>query len=117
MPGGILRRNSLALVGEQAAESFKNYFCDKYFLSADGVDAERGLMTMNIEESSLAKLNIKNSKKVIALIDSTKFHQQGIMSITPLSEIDLLITDIGIPTDILETIKKLGVEVILVNID
>src|SRR5665648_688899 len=34
MPGGILRRNSLALVGEQAAESLRNYYCDKYFLSA-----------------------------------------------------------------------------------
>jgi DeoR family transcriptional regulator of aga operon len=30
MPGGILRRNSLALVGEQAAESLRGFFCDQY---------------------------------------------------------------------------------------
>ena len=115
MPGGILRRNSLALVGEQAAESLRNYYCDKYFLSADGIDIQGGIMTMNIEEASLAKLNIKNSKKVIVLIDSSKFQQIGIMTIAPLSDIDLLITDSGVSAEMVEKIKHLGIEVIVVS--
>jgi len=115
MPGGILRRNSLALVGEQAAESLRNYYCDKYFLSADGIDIQSGIMTMNIEEASLAKLNIKNSKKVIVLIDSSKFQQKGIMTIAQLSDIDILITDSGVPVEMVNKIKHLGVEVIVVN--
>ena len=115
MPGGILRRNSLALVGEQAAESLRGYHCDQYFLSADGIDIQKGMMTMNIEEAFLARLNIKNSKKVIALIDSSKFQKSGVISIAPLTEIDILITDSGISSDILDKIKKLGVEVIVVN--
>lgn len=115
MPGGILRRNSLALVGEEAAESLRNYFCDKYFLSADGIDVELGLMTMNIEEASLARLNIKNSKMVIALIDSSKFHHKGIMIISPLTAIDLLITDSGIPPTILAEIQDSGLKVLVVN--
>lgn len=115
MPGGILRRNSLSLVGEQAAEALRDYHCDKYFLSADGVDIQKGMMTMNIEESFLARLNIKNSKKVIALIDSSKFQKSGVISIAALTEIDTLITDSGISSDILDKIKKLGVEVIVVN--
>ena len=115
MPGGILRRNSLALVGEQAAESLRGFYCDKYFLSADGIDIERGMMTTNIEEASLARINIKNSRKVIALIDSSKFHSKGITTIAPLKEIDTLITDSGIPEDILEKIKSLGVFVIVAD--
>jgi DeoR family transcriptional regulator, aga operon transcriptional repressor len=115
MPGGILRRNSLALVGEQAAESLRNFYCDKYFLSADSIDVKRGLMTTNIEEASLAKLNIMNSKMVIALIDSSKFREMGITTIAPLREINTLITDNGIPPDILEQIRSLGVDVLVVN--
>jgi len=115
MPGGILRRNSLALVGEQAAESFRNYYCDKYFLSADGIDLQSGIMTMNIEEASLAKLNIKNSKKVFVLIDSSKFKQKGIMTIAPLSDIDVIITDSNVSSDMVEKIENLGVEVIVVD--
>ena len=115
MPGGILRRNSLALVGEQAAESLRGFYCDKYFLSADGIDIERGMMTTNIEEASLARIYINNSRKVIALIDSSKFHSKGITTIAPLKEIDTLITDSGIPEDILEKIKSLGVFVIVAD--
>ena len=115
MPGGILRRNSLALVGEQAAESLRGFYCDKYFLSADGIDIQRGMMTTNIEEASLARINIRNSKKVIALIDSSKFLSKGITTIAPLSEVDTLITDDGIPNAILQEIRGLGVNVIVVN--
>ena len=115
MPGGILRRISLALVGEQAAESLRGFYCDKYFLSADGIDLERGMMTTNIEEASLARINIKNSRKVIALIDSSKFQSKGITTIAPLTAIDTLVTDSGIPAEILEKIKALGVYVIVAD--
>ncbi len=108
MPGGILRRNSLSLVGEMAVESLRNYYCDKYFLSADAIDIERGIMTANIEEASLAKLNIKNSKKVFALIDSSKFNCMGTMTIASLSEIDTIITDNGVSSAILDVIRKEG---------
>ena len=114
MPGGILRRNSLALVGEQAAESLRKFYCDKYFLSADGVDIEKGMMTTNIEEASLARINIKNSKKVYALIDSSKFLSKGITAIAPLADVDTLITDSGIPSSVLADIRALGVNVIVV---
>ncbi len=115
MPGGILRRNSLALVGEQAAESLRGFFCDKYFLSADGIDIQRGMMTTNIEEASLARINIKNSKKVFVLIDSSKFLSKGITAIAPLTDVDTLITDKGIPSDILEEIRGIGVNVVVVD--
>jgi DeoR family transcriptional regulator, aga operon transcriptional repressor len=115
MPGGILRRNSLALVGEQAAEALRGYFCDKYFLSADGVDIQKGILTTNIEEAALAKVNIRNSKKVYALIDSSKFLSKGITSIAALSEIDTLITDSGIPDGFLNDFKKLGISVIIAD--
>jgi DeoR family transcriptional regulator, aga operon transcriptional repressor len=113
MPGGILRRNSLSLVGEQAAESLRNYYCDKYFLSADGIDIEKGMMTTNIEEASLAKINIRNSGKVFALIDSSKFFGKGITAIAPLTEVDTIITDSGISSVILKSLKGLGINVIV----
>ena len=115
MPGGILRRNSLALVGEQTAESLRNFYCDKYFLSADGVDVEKGMLTTNIEEAALARINMKNSQKVFALIDSSKFQSKGITAIAPLDQIDTLITDNGIPSHILKEIRDLGVNVVVIN--
>jgi DeoR family transcriptional regulator, aga operon transcriptional repressor len=113
MPGGILRRNSLSLVGEQAAEALKNYYCDKCFIGADGVDKNKGLLTMNVEEAHLSRISIENAKKVIALIDSTKFQRSGFMTIVPLFKINMVITDSGISQEYLNFLKEMGIEVLV----
>jgi DeoR family transcriptional regulator of aga operon len=115
MPGGMLRRNSLSTVGEQAASILKEFHCDKFFFSADGVDPKRGLLTMNIEEAHLARICIENSKQVIALIDSGKFQKNGVMTIAPLSKIDLIITDSGITLEQVNLLKNYNVEVKIVG--
>lgn len=115
MPGGMLRRNSLSLVGEQATSVLKEFYCDKFFLSADGIDLEKGLLTMNIEEAHLARICIENSKQVIALIDSDKFKKKGIMTIAPLSKVDMIITDNGITTEQVNAIKKLNIELKIIE--
>jgi DeoR family transcriptional regulator, aga operon transcriptional repressor len=113
MPGGLLRRNSLSLVGEQAANELRNYYCDKCFIGADGIDIEKGLLTMNIEEAHLSRINIENSKQVIALIDSSKFQRKGMMAIVPLSKVDTIITDEGITDQCYKNLKELNIEVMV----
>lgn len=115
MPGGMLRRNSLSTVGEQAATMLKDLHCDKFFLSADGIDPELGLLTMNIEEAHLARICIHNSKQVIALVDSAKFQKTGIMTIAPLSQIDLIITDNGITDDQIKCIQSQKVKLMILD--
>jgi DeoR family transcriptional regulator of aga operon len=115
MPGGMLRRNSLSTVGEQAASILKEFHCDKFFLSADAIDPERGLLTMNIEEAHLARICIENSKQVIALIDSGKFQKNGVMTIAPLSKIDLIITDKGITPEQTSLLRKQNIELMIVD--
>jgi DeoR family transcriptional regulator of aga operon len=115
IPGGLLRRNSLSLVGEQAAEAFKNYYSDKCFIGADGIDNQKGLLTMNIEEAHLSRINIENSKRVIVLADSSKFQPKGIMTIVPLSKVDTLITDSGISQEQKRYLTDAGIEVMVVN--
>jgi DeoR family transcriptional regulator, aga operon transcriptional repressor len=115
VPGGMLRRNSLSLVGEQTATILKEFYCDKFFLSADAIDLEKGLLTMNIEEAHLARICIENSKQVIALIDSAKFQRTGIMTIAPLSKISLLITDNGITDEQVSLLRNQKIEVKIVE--
>jgi DeoR family transcriptional regulator, aga operon transcriptional repressor len=115
VPGGILRQNSLSLVGEQAATTLRDFFCDKCFIGADGIDIERGLLTSNIEEAHLMRINIRNAKKVIALVDSSKFNSEGIMTVAKLSEIDAIITDQGISDDIRKELREKKIELIVVD--
>ncbi|MGF7140185.1 DeoR/GlpR family DNA-binding transcription regulator [Roseimarinus sediminis] len=99
VPGGFLRRNSISLVGEQAAETLRNYHFDKCFLSVDGIDAEKGLLTNNLEEAHLSRIAIHNSKEVILLADSSKFGNNAVLSIAPLRAIHTIITDENISAE------------------
>ncbi len=114
IPGGFLRKNSLSLIGATAEESFKNYFCDKLFLAVDGFSAAYGLSTPNVEEAHLNRVMMAISKQVIVVADSSKFHKRSFAFIAPISDIDILVTDSGIPTDDQKKLESAGIKVIIV---
>lgn len=113
IPGGLLRKNSLSLVGATAEESFRNYFCDKLFLAVDGISTGYGLSTPNVEEAHLNRVMIDIAKKVIVVTDSSKFGKRSFAFISLLSEVDVVVTDSGIPPEDRQKLAEAGIEVIL----
>jgi len=114
IPGGFLRKNSLSLIGTTAEESFKSYFCDKLFLAVDGFSVSYGLSTPNVEEAHLNRMMMSISKQVIVVADSSKFHKRSFAFIAPITDIDVLITDNGIPVEDQKKLESAGIKVILV---
>lgn len=114
VPGGFLRKNSLSLIGSTAEESFKNYFCDKLFLAVDGLSVVYGLSTPNVEEAHLNRVMISISKQVIVVADSSKFLKRSFAFMAPITAIDILITDDGIPVEDQKKLESAGVKVIIV---
>ncbi|GEO06473.1 DeoR family transcriptional regulator [Adhaeribacter aerolatus] len=114
VPGGFLRKNSLSLVGATAEESFRNYFCDKLFLAVDGFSTTHGLSTPNVEEAHLNRIMIDISKKVIVVTDSSKFLKRSFAFIAPISEVDVVVTDAGIPLEDQKKLENMGIQVIVV---
>ncbi len=114
VPGGFLRRNSLSLVGTTAEESFKNYFCDKLFLAVDGFNTTHGLSTPNVEEAHLNRVMISIAKQVIVVTDSSKFHKRSFAFIAPVSAVDIVITDSGIPAADQKKLENAGIKVMIV---
>jgi DeoR family transcriptional regulator, aga operon transcriptional repressor len=113
VPGGFLRKNSLSLVGSTAEESFKNYFCDKLFLAVDGFNTTFGLSTPNVEEAHLNRVMISIAKQVIVVTDSSKFHKRSFAFIAPISAVDVVITDAGIPEEDKKRLETAGITVII----
>ncbi len=105
IPGGMLRRKSLSLIGSMAENSIKNYYCDKVFLGVDGIDTKYGISTPNSEEAHLNNIMINISREVIVVTDSSKFSKKSFAFIAPLSKINTIITDNNIPED-----EKLNLE-------
>lgn len=113
VPGGFLRKNSLSLVGTTAEDNFRNYFCDKLFLAVDGFNTTFGLSTPNVEEAHLNRVMISVAKQVIVVTDSSKFHKRSFAFIAPISEVDVVVTDDGIPEEDKKRLETAGIQVII----
>jgi DeoR family transcriptional regulator of aga operon len=112
--GGIVRKNSFSVVGDFANRIFDVLTCSKLFLGVDGIDFENGVTNSNIEEAILNKKMMEASLRTIILADSSKFGKRGFGKICNLDEIDVIITDSGIPDATAKRLEELGVELIIV---
>jgi DeoR family transcriptional regulator, aga operon transcriptional repressor len=113
VPGGMLKKNSLSLVGILAEKGFKDYFCDKLFLGVDGFDLDFGISTPDPEEAHLNQVMIEISKEVIVVTDSSKFHRRGFAFIAPANKITTVVTDKNILAEHKIKLQNLGVKVII----
>lgn len=114
MPGGLLRKSSLSLIGPMADDSFKKVYCDKVFLGVDGFDTTHGLSSADSEEAHMNRIMINIARKVIVVADSSKFDRRRFAFIGSLSDIDVVITDSGIKDEDIARLEKNEVEVIIV---
>lgn len=112
--GGFVRKNSFSAVGEYALKLFSDIACSKLFLGVDGIDVEYGITNSNIEEAMLNKRMMEAAHRTIILSDSSKFGRRGFGRICNMDQIDMIITDSGIPPKIAATIEELGIELIIV---
>lgn len=112
--GGVVRKSSSSAVGHYAEEMLKNFACSKLFLSVDGISLEHGLTTSNMMEAHLNAQMIKNVQKTIVLADSKKFGKKGFGKICELEDVDVIITDSGIPDLYKSKLEGKGIEVVLV---
>ena len=99
IPGGLLRKKSMSLIGPLSEAGISNFYADKVFLGVDGIDATYGITTPNMEEAHLNRLMIEKSKEVFVVTDSSKFGKRSMALITGLEDIDTLITDRQIPEE------------------
>lgn len=114
IPGGVLRRRSWSLSGPQAENAIRDLQADTLFLGVDSLDPEVGLMTPYVLEAQLNAQMIRIARKVVAVTDSSKLLRRNLSVISPVDQVDLLITDIGADAKCIEAIRARGVEVKLV---
>lgn len=109
--GGVVRKSSSSAVGHFAEEMLKSFACSKLFLSVDGISLEHGLTTSNMMEAHLNAEMIRSVQNTIVLADSQKFGRKGFGKICELEDIDVIITDSGIPEIYRERLEEKGIEV------
>lgn len=112
--GGMMRKNSVSVVGSFAEDILNQLSCNKLFLGVDGIDLDYGLTTSALSESIINQKMIDAAQKIIILTDSSKFGKRGFSKICNLNKIHHIITDTNAPAQVIDMIRERDIEVTLV---
>lgn len=112
--GGIMRKNSVSVIGHYAENILESLSCNKLFLGVDGFDLDYGLTTSDMSEARINQQMIDASQKIIIMTDSSKFGKRGFCKICDVNKIHQIITDSNIPPHYVEMLEERGIEVTLV---
>lgn len=114
MLGGVLRPSSYSLGGPQAELALQGLHADILFLGFDGLDPDIGVMTPHLLEARLNTRMLEIARRVVAVGDSSKIGRRNLSVIAKIEQIDQIISDTGVPAEMVEALRQRGAEVLLV---
>ncbi|MDT2008002.1 DeoR/GlpR transcriptional regulator [Rhodococcus opacus] len=97
--GGELLGSVFTLVGERAVDFLSDYSADWAFLGADAIDPIAGITNTNTLEVPLKRAIISAAAHTAVVTDSSKFGQRALAKVAAINEIDIILTDTGLPSD------------------
>lgn len=113
LTGGLVRGLRHGLVGYVAEQTLRGMQVDKLFLTAPGIDYERGLTTSQLEEITMKQAMIQAAREVILLAQHNLFGKVALVSFAPLTAVHKVVTGRELPPDMISAIARLGIETIL----
>jgi DeoR/GlpR family transcriptional regulator of sugar metabolism len=112
--GGIYQPDYDSFVGSQAESALEGLHVDILFMGADGITAERGVSTDNVQEANIYRAMARCADRVVVVADATKIGVQTLQAVLPCEEIDVLVTDARTTVHLLQAFRERGVEVVVV---
>lgn len=116
--GGLLRSQSNSLVGSLATLSLQQVYGSKAFIGVDGLSVKYGLTTPILEEAEIAREMIKRTPgPVIVVADHSKLSVVSNFMTAPIDQVDMLVTDRGLNNELREELEKIGIRVIIADLN
>jgi DeoR family transcriptional regulator of aga operon len=109
-PGGTVRPHVFTLLGTQTLRVLEGLRVNWTFLGADAIDLEMGITNVNIEEVAVKQAMLRAGLRVAVLADHTKFGVRVLAQVCPLTQVQLILTDPGVPSSMVDRIRDLGVD-------
>ncbi len=113
LTGGILRKETVALVGPLAERVLREFRVDKAFLGISGIIPGKGMSTASIVEAQIKKLIIEMGREIIGVADYSKFGKECFAFVAPTKVLNKIVVDDKVPLKHIEELRNEGVEVIV----
>lgn len=84
---------SFSLIGQSAITSLSDIYMDRVFVSVCGIDVARGITVIEPEEGLTFRAMIHQAKQTVVVADSSKIGIVTPALVCPISDVQLLVTD------------------------
>lgn len=111
--GGKVRKNTLAMVDTETVAAVQRLTVDTLFISTDAATATTGLTTPFHGEAALKSAMIAAAKRVVALVDHSKFGDDQFIRFAAWDDVDVLITNHEVGAAVAAAIEQTGTTVAL----
>jgi DeoR family transcriptional regulator, fructose operon transcriptional repressor len=112
LPGRV-RPTTQAAVGGETVDALRRLRADVAFLGTNALSLDHGLSTPDHEEAATKRAMVAAGRRTVCLADSSKIETESPVRFAELAEVDVLVTDEGIPADACREIERAGVEVVV----
>jgi len=110
--GGVPRRQSYELVGPMVSSSLRDFSLDLAILGVDGIGGKFGATTVHEGEAEASRAIASVARRVVVAADSTKLGRSTFARICPLDQVDVLVTDGPVPSELAAELAAAGVDVV-----
>lgn len=107
--GGTMDPLERSTYGSVCEAEFSSYRPDLAFLSINAVNYQDGFTDFRLDEIGVIRLLAQGSRKVIAVMDSSKLGQCSKRVALSLDQVDLLLMDDNVPPEVREKYRNKGI--------
>jgi DeoR family transcriptional regulator, ulaG and ulaABCDEF operon transcriptional repressor len=113
MPEGIIDPTSQLILNNLSPDPFANYLASIAFMGIEGIGTEV-LTNSNPLHIQMERSMIAHAQELIILADETKFGKIGHLTLCPVEKATRIITTKEANPDLVETLRRKGVEIVQV---
>lgn len=114
--GGTLRTPEQSMVGPRAVEAIRSYRAGIAFLGAPALDSNHGFTADGDVEAATDLAFIDNAQRCVILADHTKIGRVSTTHVVPMTAIDMVVTDTGAPTEVIEDLQAAGTRLLVAEV-
>ena len=106
LAGGRVRQCDGAVIGEDAVAFISRYKVDFAIIGCSSLDADGTVLDFDMQEVSVARAILRNSRQKILVADSSKFEVDAPVRICDIAEIDHFVTNAPPPDNFLRAARQ-----------
>ena len=110
--GGNLRRSDGGLVGDFAKATIRQLRFDYAVIGCSALREDGDILDFDVQEVGVSKTIIHQSDKVLLASDSSKFDRKAPARIASIADVDVFVTDTGLPEACAQFCREAGTEVL-----